>query len=737
MSQRVRTVELQLLRHGPPHNQLLSPLTDYLALCGDHPNTTLHFPIEHQSLKVRLHALRYKDSEDTRKIQLHETASLVGQMLAEVPGLISELGHRDANSETLVHLSVATTASELSLVPFELANAPSGFPGAGGLLSLQTEFPICITRRSRKVRFDQLDWDVKPRILMIASDAGGDIPVEAHYSLLRKLVEPWVYRNPLETDDESLSEVRKHLVLLDGATVRKVRETIHSAIDQHHPFTHIHILAHGCPLPNQDESYGVAFYHPSGRGIDAVDGLRLGQLLNGKLAKESRRKPDGDQVRPNVVTLAVCDSANTGLDVSRPVSSVAFNIHEAGIPLVIGSQFPLTKDGSVVLTDSLYRQLLDGRDPRICLWEARREVFSHSVERLSPDSVGRHDWASIICFAAFPPTIEQASRRLEQSQYRRRMSVRLESGERLMGAINGKRTGLEFDKSNRDNAQILNSVASDVMSEVRMFDVFVDDRRSGSSDYVDLLGISASANKQAAELLYAQQHYFDAATYESHEHKNLKVDDTVWLECIWQSYRRYILVSRRDANQSWAFVQALFLKTFISMYRDNSSEMVEQGLYEDWFHARYQCADRDQIECLNSRELIWHLTNRIELGLLRTLIPWFSSPSTGVRKELKETFSTKELLRWLRQIDQIGEGGGRAERFAVFSCRRQLLRYRTFAGMMYLDPSSKGARSAWKKRSILNEGGFDRLTAANSEFNEMYREIEAHVLEQIEIGEGA
>ncbi len=63
----VRTVELQLLRHGPPHNQLLSPLTDYLALCGDHTNTTLNFPLEHLSLVVRLRALRYQDSEENQK----------------------------------------------------------------------------------------------------------------------------------------------------------------------------------------------------------------------------------------------------------------------------------------------------------------------------------------------------------------------------------------------------------------------------------------------------------------------------------------------------------------------------------------------------------------------------------------------------------------------------------------------------------------------------------------------
>ena len=57
----VRTITLELLRHGPAHNQLLSPLTQYLALCGNHPATTAVMPFEHSQLLVRLRALAYKD----------------------------------------------------------------------------------------------------------------------------------------------------------------------------------------------------------------------------------------------------------------------------------------------------------------------------------------------------------------------------------------------------------------------------------------------------------------------------------------------------------------------------------------------------------------------------------------------------------------------------------------------------------------------------------------------------
>ena len=37
----MRTVTLRAGRHGPAHNQLLSPLTQYLALCENHPAVTL------------------------------------------------------------------------------------------------------------------------------------------------------------------------------------------------------------------------------------------------------------------------------------------------------------------------------------------------------------------------------------------------------------------------------------------------------------------------------------------------------------------------------------------------------------------------------------------------------------------------------------------------------------------------------------------------------------------------
>src|SRR6202165_6186137 len=55
----IRKVKLEWLRSGPAHNQLLSPLTPYLALCGADGPVTVNIPFEHRQLLSRLDRLRY------------------------------------------------------------------------------------------------------------------------------------------------------------------------------------------------------------------------------------------------------------------------------------------------------------------------------------------------------------------------------------------------------------------------------------------------------------------------------------------------------------------------------------------------------------------------------------------------------------------------------------------------------------------------------------------------------
>ena len=98
------------------------------------------------------------------------------------------------------------------------------------------------------------------------------------------------------------------------------------------------------------------------------------------------------------MTLAACDSGTA----DRPEfgnSSLVETLHRNGIPVVVASQFPLTKPGSVTLTREFYGPLLSGADVRIALHAARvalREEARQVDER-------RHDWLSLVGYVRLPP----------------------------------------------------------------------------------------------------------------------------------------------------------------------------------------------------------------------------------------------------------------------------------------------------------------------------------------------
>jgi hypothetical protein len=60
----------------------------------------------------------------------------------------------------------------------------------------------------------------------------------------------------------------------------------------------------------------------------------------------------------------------------------------------VGSQYPLSKPGSVVLTQELYSGLFRGEDPRQALYSARQE--------LNVRMESTHDWASLVAYTALP-----------------------------------------------------------------------------------------------------------------------------------------------------------------------------------------------------------------------------------------------------------------------------------------------------------------------------------------------
>ncbi len=404
----MRTITLELLRHGPAHNQLLSPLTPYLALCEDHEAVTLQINLEHRSLQHQLRALSYRLGEETRNQQIQDSARFLAGLLAAVPGLAAEFnrhaggGGADGSAAAPLHLRLVLSASELALLPFELALAPATWPGAGQPLLLQPQQPVCITRESRRVAGPAPRWPQHTRVLLVVAAPAGLPPVPdlAHLVALRQCLAPWVGQP---------ADLGRQLQVITDASLAAVQQAC-----AENDFTHVHILAHGGERSEgPDTRYGLMLHDPADPDgpADVVSGERLASALRPvRQARRSDATP-GAAHCPAVVTLASCNSGAVG-GVTSLGASIAHALHQAGIPMVIASQFPLSFGGSVRMVQALYDGLLWGEDPRAVLVGLRRQ--------LHVEFPGTGDWASLTAYASLPADFEAA---LADTQVQRAMTA--------------------------------------------------------------------------------------------------------------------------------------------------------------------------------------------------------------------------------------------------------------------------------------------------------------------------
>jgi hypothetical protein len=406
-----REVRLEIVRPGKPHNQLLSPLTPYMALCGEGSPITFHVDFEHHQLLQRLERLRYVTRSGQRFVpiaprlreaEVGELGNEVARILSEIETLSTELARAQGNqtggaSDAVVHLRLVLSGSELALIPFELAIAPLAYPGEGLEFCLQASLPIVVTREIRRGRPIPFTWNqsssTAPKVLVIYAEPDGlKVPAAAHIQKIRAALEPWIRRlpekertaDPAENDRRRLRFVKHRLRLLPNASIESIYKMC--ATER---FTHVHILAHGDTYEYAGEMrFGVALCRDGSPQLkEVVSGKRLAKALQ---AEDAR---GGGRSDPLAVTLATCDSGNQ-MTVLVPGGSIAHDLHVEGIPWVFASQFPLTVSGSVRMAEILYQRLFRGDDPRQIFFELRRQLYQSAQND--------HDWASLVAYATLP-----------------------------------------------------------------------------------------------------------------------------------------------------------------------------------------------------------------------------------------------------------------------------------------------------------------------------------------------
>lgn len=408
---RIRTVTVEFLRKGPPHNQLLSPLTEYLGVCGDAGAGPVSVPYEQAVFNALLDEMRYVDFDEQRQAPrqraLRTLGRDIGEVLGAVPGFTGSLVEHDS----LLNLRIVASASELARLPFELAKLPSGAGrSTNEWLAVQSATPVCITRRSRTVQTQRARWHIspRPRVLFIV---GLDIPVDLarqHRDALMDALAPW---DTFQIDHESYSEdclVEMGPFRGETPTVEAIRKELKSG------YSFVHILAHGAESQEAEAlTYGLylpAAGDPRANATEEVSDVVTGERFASILSSIPRK------AWPSVVFTATCDSANEG-DLLVPGGNFAQALHEAGVPLVVASQFPLTTEGSVTLTRAFYEDLFWGDEPLPILLNARAQLHAEYGHT--------HDWASLVIYDGLPSDLhsqvtacryERAKRALRHAQ---------------------------------------------------------------------------------------------------------------------------------------------------------------------------------------------------------------------------------------------------------------------------------------------------------------------------------
>ena len=368
-------------------------------------------PFEHAVFLERMKAMRYDDGADegSRRSVLRELGIEAARVLGSIPRLPGSLSTDAAGPDTLVHLRLVLTPSELASLPFELAKVPIGPNNCTeAWLSLQARSPVVITRRTRNVSSLGVRWPLRPRILFVSADPD-DVPFERHRSELLDALAPFRMPGrdePKLSGDGRREQFGKLLTILKDARF----EDVVAECAAHH-YTHVHILAHG----DEDRS-----------SVHTTYGLVLdGTLISAeRLASAFSSICDHAIRRPAVVTLATCESGNPG-SVLVPGGSIAHVLHQAGIALVLASQVPLSKDGSVLVVREFYRGLLWAENPWVLLHRIRSTL--HGLL-----GAASHDWASLVVYEALPADLVD---QLEEARYQQAKAANNVSFERIDRAV--------------------------------------------------------------------------------------------------------------------------------------------------------------------------------------------------------------------------------------------------------------------------------------------------------------
>ncbi len=567
-----------------------------------------------------------------------DIAAQVARIFEAVPGLIAGLAPGGDGRDVLTHVRLIFSASELALVPFEMALSPPGFPSEGDPLSTQSVAPLLMTREIRGAAGHERPWPAVPRVLFAWAQPPDQSPVpwRAHLQALVGALRPWTGR-AIEglSDEASARRLKRHLTVLADATLHDVASACAEGA-----YTHVHLLAHGGRQESTEHPRFALLLRGAGAEPDRVGAERLAAALAGQLAV--RGHEGAGFACPAVVTLATCDSGNQG-DVLLPGSSLAHALHAAGVPLVVGSLFPLSKAGSVTLTEALYRGLFAGDDPRVALLQARLALRTADVDT--------HDWASAIAYASFPATLDEQA-----------LSARYEAARQGVSTVNDQ---IETLVRAHEEGRLADAAACERDLERLADDLEFSAWRLPTRDGYEIEGhgLLGSQSKRKAQALFAMAKAAKAADAPERHERFLR-DSFKALTLARASYGRAVdsladpHARRKKGAPAWVLTQALSLDVALGLPLDAPR----------WRRARAAA----EVELVGQpADVAWAHGSLLELYLLRAFVP-----DAGAGELLAWTDAAELAERSAAEV----AAAVRLDPFIVESTLRQLARYLAWWG---------------------------------------------------------
>ena len=173
----IRRVNVEFLRPGPAHNQLLSPFTQYSRRLQRRRRRRRHRAVRAPRLRAAPQgaALRDRRSERPARDAPRDRPRHGPASSRPCPGFTGALTNDAVAAATLVHLRAHAVGRGAGAAAVRAGRSAGRIDGAA--VSIQTRPPVSLTRHIRTVSSEGLVWPDVPRILFVCGDPD-DVPFD-------------------------------------------------------------------------------------------------------------------------------------------------------------------------------------------------------------------------------------------------------------------------------------------------------------------------------------------------------------------------------------------------------------------------------------------------------------------------------------------------------------------------------------------------------------------------------